>query len=209
MARASWLGSRVSWFQRSAESPALLVVLHKLFQNGVPKLKETCSFLTDDELNQLLAYSAGVFNNCGNFKSFGDTKFVPELSPTRMRQVIESYNLQEIWEKIEKEVYCEEDPVQRIAFRDDNGQTSYYTSNVTSKDAKFVDEFCQANNISPLNTRLFKLEDGSYDLKICSVQPDIMPYLGDHDFNGSKIKVSAADFSAFMRDVVSEMQQAL
>ncbi len=113
--------------------------------------------------------------------------------------------MQDIWDNIEKEVYCEEDPVQRIAFRDDNGQSSYYTSNITSKDAKLVDEFCQTKNISPLNTRLFKLEDGSFDLKICSVKGDTLPYLGDHDFNSNKIKVSAADFSTFMRDVVTEM----
>jgi dipeptidyl-peptidase III len=74
-------------------------------------LKETCPYLTDDELSQLLAYSAGVFNNCGNFRSFGDTKFVPELSPSKMRQIIESYKLNDIWDAIEKEVYCEEDPV--------------------------------------------------------------------------------------------------
>ena len=88
--------------------------------------------------------------------------------------------------------------MQRIGFRDDNGQSSYYTANITSKDAKFVDEFCQSKNISPLNTRLFKLEDGSYDLKICSVHADTLPYLGVHEFNGNKIKVSASDFSAFM-----------
>lgn len=31
MARAAWQGSRICWFQRSAESPALLVVLYHLF----------------------------------------------------------------------------------------------------------------------------------------------------------------------------------
>jgi dipeptidyl-peptidase-3 len=36
-----------------------------------------------------------------------------------------------------------------------------------------------------------------------------MAYIGDHDYNGTKIKVSAADFSTFMRDVVTEMESAL
>lgn len=36
-----------------------------------------------------------------------------------------------------------------------------------------------------------------------------MAYIGEHDHNGTKITVSAADFSTFMRDVVTEMQSAL
>ena len=92
-------------------------------------------------------------------------------------------DLLEIWTHIEREVYCEENPLGRIGWRDDDAQTSYYTANVTSKDAKFIDEFCQSKNISPLNTRLFKNDDGSFELKICSQQKSAsMAYLGDHEF---------------------------
>ena len=34
---------------------------------------------SEDHWKQLLVYSASVFQNCGNYKSFGDTKFVPEF----------------------------------------------------------------------------------------------------------------------------------
>lgn len=33
-----------------------------------------------EELKGLYAYIAGFFNNCGNYLSFGDTKFVPSIS---------------------------------------------------------------------------------------------------------------------------------
>lgn len=63
----------------------------------------------------MLAYSAAVFNNCGNFKSFGDTKFVPELSPATFETMIKasaSYETHKeqmdlIWEKISLEVFAE------------------------------------------------------------------------------------------------------
>lgn len=74
----------------------------------------------------------------------------------------------ELWAAIEKEVYAEEDPYRILGFRDDNGTTSYYSSNITSADAKLIDEFCQAQGISPLNTRLFKLSDNEYELRIAS-----------------------------------------
>jgi hypothetical protein len=64
--------------------------------------------------------------------------------------------LDTIWSKIEFEIYTEEKPLAHIGFPDDDGQTSYYSSNVKKEDAKLIDEFCQSKGISPLNTRLFK-----------------------------------------------------
>jgi len=98
---------------------------------------------------------------------------------------VTSVNLINLWDLIEVEVYSEEDPLGRIGFRDENGQTSYYSANVSSKDAKFVDEFCQSKGISPLNTRLFKNEDGSFELKVCSALTNSLaelPFVGSHEF---------------------------
>jgi len=39
-------------------------------------------------------------------------------------------------------VYFEENPLKQIGFPDAGGHTSYYSSNITSEDAKFIDEFC-------------------------------------------------------------------
>lgn len=210
MARAAWQGSRICWFQRSAESPALLVIFHTLFEDPV-SLRANCKHLSEEQWQQLCAYVAAVFQNCGNFKSFGDTKFVPEISPAAFDAVFDQYpDMGKLWAEIREVVYCEEDPVARVGFRDDNGQSSYYTANVTSADSKFVDEFCQSKSISPLNTRLFKHADGSFELKICSHKTsDQMSYLGEHDFQEKKIRVTASDFTEFMRDVVASMEQAV
>ena len=77
--------------------------------------------------------------------------------------------IDEIWNRIGREVYTEDDPHQKIGFPDKNGVTGYYSANVTADDAKFIDEFCQSKGISPLNTRLFKSTDGkTFDLRIAS-----------------------------------------
>jgi hypothetical protein len=36
-----------------------------------------------------------------------------------------------------------------------------------------------------------------------------MAYLGDHDFQSTKIRVTAEDFRSFMGDVVQSMQEAV
>jgi dipeptidyl-peptidase-3 len=42
MARASWEGSKICWFQRSYESPALFVLLQLLYSQDMSQLKERC-----------------------------------------------------------------------------------------------------------------------------------------------------------------------
>ena len=77
--------------------------------------------------------------------------------------------IDDILARTEKEIYLEEDPLKQIGFPESNGVSSYYSSNCTKKDADFIDDFCQKNKISPLNTRLFKSADGKkYNLRVCS-----------------------------------------
>lgn len=47
-------------------------------------------------------------------------------------------------------------------------------------------------------------------MRICSWKADKsqLPYLGEHEFKGKKIAVTAADFAKFMDDVVQSMGHA-
>ena len=222
MARASWEGSKICWFQRSYEGPALFVLLKLVFGKGIANAKATSltAGITEAEWTQFMAYSSAVFNNCGNFRSFGDTKFVPELAQESFVNICKSSAayashgrvIDDILERILREVYTEEDPHQRIAFPDKGGVSSYYSANVTSADSTFIDEFCQAESISPLNTRLFKSEDGkTFDLRIASHLSDAsrMPYLKSYQLdNDITVNVTAGDFSNFMGKVTEAMSQA-
>jgi len=222
MTRAAWEGSKICWFQRCYEGPALLVLLKLVFSKGIGALKEKslAAGVSEEQTAQFLAYSAAVFNNCGNFRSFGDTKFVPELSAELFEKILracDAYSshggvIEDCWARIKREVYSEQDPHQHIGFVDKNGVSSYYSANVTSEDAKFIDEFCQANKISPLNTRLFKSTDGkTFDLRIASVESDNqrMPYLKSYSLeDGVTVNVTAGDFREFMQLLTASVEQA-
>ena len=168
----------------------------------------------------MLAYSASVFQNCGNYKSFGDTKFVPELPLDSFKQIIRSSDSYEIhsdlmefiMDKIEKEVYTETEPFSRIGFRDENnGTTSYYSSNVTKDDAKFIDEWSQELKISPLNTRLFKISEEEFELRITSqltAAPDSDTCRKTYEKDGKKLRVTFGDFADIMASVVNAMKKA-
>lgn len=190
MTRASWEGAKICWFQRSYESPALNVLLSLVFGDGVQEQKERAlaAGVSDEEWRQFAAYSAGVYQNCGNFQSFGDNKFVPQCAPEKFKTIVRASKayetrkdvLEDILARIERELYCEAEGMNLIGFPDNKGVTSYYSSNCTSADAKLIDEFCQSKKISPLNTRLFKSADGkSYNLRVCSQLSDAQktPYI--------------------------------
>ena len=40
-----------------------------------------------------------------------------------------------------KEIYSEDEPYARVGFRNDGGQTSYYSGNVNSEDNVMIDAF--------------------------------------------------------------------
>lgn len=90
--RACWEGSMICWFQRSYESPALFILLQIVLTQDLDKLKEKAieNGVQVEEFSQFISYAAGVYQNCGNYRSFGDTKFVPECAPEKFWKIVES-----------------------------------------------------------------------------------------------------------------------
>lgn len=72
----------------SPESPGIFVTLHRLFSNEtLPELKAKALVIgwTEEEWNNFLVYSAAFYANSGNYKGFGDSKFVPDVSMVSKR----------------------------------------------------------------------------------------------------------------------------
>ena len=128
-----------------------MVLFSLVFGDGLAFKEDVLAAgVTDLEWKQMCVYVAAVFQNCGNYSSFGDKKFVPELDSDKFKAIIKASKaykthasiIDNILTLTEREIYIEEEPLKHIAFPDKNGQTSYYSSNCTSDDANFIDEFC-------------------------------------------------------------------
>ena len=61
--------------------------------------------LNEEEWEKILAYVAGVFTNCGNFFSYGDNKFIPEVSKEKMWGWIKSTKLYETKPQLLNELF--------------------------------------------------------------------------------------------------------
>ncbi len=74
-----------------------------------------------------------------------------------------------IWSSISYELYTTNTPYSHLGFVDQGGLSSYYSPYVTKAEAEMISEFLQSISLSSINTKLFKLNDTSFEIRIASV----------------------------------------
>lgn len=71
-----------------------------------------------------ILYAAAFFNNMGNYKSFGDTKFVPDLSEEKLHLLIsasvayktDQMAMEGLWEAVSGSIFSLEPHLRHLAF---------------------------------------------------------------------------------------------
>ncbi len=142
-------------------------------------------------------------NNCGNFKSFGDSKFVPECSHDSLKKffLLSSYwsNHQEefckIYDRIEKFIFTYDKPYGLLDFSDKEGTTGYYSGNISTGDAEKVKEVTVKRGLMSENNRLVKISENEFILKVASIEPkeEII------EENGLKLTIRYGEFAPFLK----------
>ncbi|EGR29751.1 hypothetical protein IMG5_149350 [Ichthyophthirius multifiliis] len=219
--RASWSGCKICYFQRSYESPALFYLFQKIFiQESTSEIEQklkTINF-SDLQINQIFVYIASFFQNCGNYKSFGDSKFIPEISKEKFLQFIQStkaYQLEKqnfdfIWDQTNFELYHYEKPYYHIDFINNNGISSYYSSNITQQEAELINKFMEQQeiNISPLNTRLLKHSEKEFEILIASVSKYLQTQQ-KYTFQDVQVVLTYGDFAPFMEQIYQNLSKSI
>jgi len=150
--------------------------------------------------------------NSGNYRGFGDTKFIPELDQAKFDTIVEqsnSRNSKIIWSAIKSTVY-DPNPGQ-LGFSDKGGSSSYYTPNVTEADTEMIKRFLASKGWTDahINSRLWKNSDNQFEIKVASVLDSELKIAGDYEFEGNLIKITAGDFSEYMRKCADNLSQAI
>ena len=206
-------GSKVCFFQRSLESPGLFLLFQELFSTPGLEEKVKEAGLLEDEWTKFKAFAAGVYSNAGNYRSFGDSKIFPELSPDKFETVLNlvgSERIDKIWRKIGNLVYDDSPNKSNLNFADKGGVTTYYSSNIVSADAELVKEFLISKNLTDVhvNSRLWKVDD-VLEVKVASEPNQFLSYAGEYIFKERKIRITNGDYSIFMKRVVDYLTRTL
>lgn len=223
VSKASWFGARILAGTISPESPTLVDLFLTLF--SVPgtsgphatmiapasDLFAKTQGVSEEAFGFFMDYAVHVLNNMGNFKSFGDTKFIPRLSPTDFEKILKasarSVEVLPLFAKVKDVIYTSDPEASLlIGYPADHHVSGYYDGPVSKDDVDFVQGFLNKQAISELNTRLFKKEDGSFEVWIASAEKSGPK---THTYEGKTIHVSKGDFAREMSAITENMAAAL
>lgn len=232
LSRVSWNGGLITLVQTSPESPLIFSLLHKILINEkISDLKKSAiaAGVSDDEFTAFLVYTCGFFSNAGNYKSFGDSKIIPNLPKDKFEIIVKSSKayedksnkLDDIWSKMNKMLYSLDGKLKSLGLGD-KGITTYFSSNCTEDDVHIVKEFMQSNKLEAYNNRCFKTTEkygesnnetrDVYEIRLASLEDS-----NDNDnitmpeviFEGAKFKVTRGDYSKLFISMIDNFQKAI
>ncbi|XP_033216227.1 dipeptidyl peptidase 3 isoform X2 [Belonocnema kinseyi] len=223
LSKATWNGSLITFIQTSPESPLLFALLHKIFLAETVESLKTSALavgISEDEFTAFLVYANGFLSNAGNYKSFGDSKIIPNMPKSKFEDIVKAsaaykqqpIHLQSIWDKIKELTFSVEGKLKTLGLGD-KGITTYFSSNCTAKDADLVNEFMQQKGLESYNTRCFKTSEDRidvYEIRLASIDLGMDPKvtLPEETFKGAKFKMMRGDYSTLLKLVVENLEKA-
>lgn len=175
--RAAYYGTRIVLRQVSPESESIYDLILLLYSNcqGNWKHYSTVRGVSETSVQDFLEYAAQFLGNLGNYKGFGDVKFIPRCP----RQAVET-----MCEGVDgaKELVAQcvsagmfvgngaSEASMLFGFPDQGHVSQYYpdSPSITQDAIRMVGEFVAAKGLLPENTRLRKTEAGDYEILIAS-----------------------------------------
>ena len=140
LSRASFAGGLIVLLQTSVEAPQIYRLIQAV--NSVQPVSEfkaaalAVDGVTKEDFQAFLVYCSGVFTNMGNYKGFGDTKFVPDITPETFWKIVQSSKaykdspekLTSIWSSVKDEIFLLNDRTKQLGLGA-KGITKYFTPN--------------------------------------------------------------------------------
>ncbi|KAF2145372.1 uncharacterized protein K452DRAFT_264346 [Aplosporella prunicola CBS 121167] len=219
---ACFAGTRIVLRQVSPESEHIydfIITLYKHAKGDWKKVQKDAG-LSDDELKAFLEYSAQFLGNAGNFKSFGDSKFVPRLEARQLKALATlTPETLELYEKFKDSIFAGKNEESMLLGYPDGGHvTAYYpdSPDITKEEITIISDFLESKKLLPENTRVRKTKDG-FDVLIASAIQD--PSKDARDISesewelegklkGKKLRLVFGDYSKEMAKIAEAIKQA-
>uniref|UniRef100_A0A7G3AHA0 Dipeptidyl peptidase 3 n=1 Tax=Lutzomyia longipalpis TaxID=7200 RepID=A0A7G3AHA0_LUTLO len=221
--RASWNGGLIALIQTSPEAPLIFSLLHRIFlADTVASLREAVLKIgvSEEDFTAFLVYCCGFFGNGGNYKSMGDTKFLPNIDEKTFEGIIraskafreDEKTIGGLWEATKKGIFLLTERTKILGFKD-QGITTYFSANCTKEDADFVNEWLKEKRIDAYICRTFKIESETgtlYDIKLASIEtsPKEGITLAEEDYKGCKFRVTRGDYGQLLKLVTKNLREA-
>lgn len=194
ISRAAFSGTRATLRQVSPESEPIydfILSLYKAVDGNWQSLTERVG-VTSEDLTSFLQFAAQFLGNCGNYKGFGDSKFVPRVAPEVVDKIASvSPETKAAYDKVKGTgggLYeTSEATLMHLGYTDAGHMTTYYpdSPDITKEEIAAIADFMEKKDLLPENTRLRKTAGGDFELLIASGISN--PPLNERDLEGADV----------------------
>ncbi|KAL2845378.1 peptidase family M49-domain-containing protein [Aspergillus pseudodeflectus] len=227
ISRAAFEGTRVTLRQVSPESEPiydLILALHRACDGKWSELAQRTN-VSDENLRFFLEYSAQFLGNCGNYKGFGDSKFIPRL-PVDAFEALASATpeTKAAFEKANTTgggIYeTSEQSLMHLGYPEAGHMTTYYpdSPSITKDEITAIGDFFEQKGMPLENTRLRKTSAGDFELLLASgvSNPpardrdlgDVSSFNLDGGLKGKKVTLVFGDHKEEMAKIAHSVKQA-
>ncbi|KAJ4353259.1 uncharacterized protein N0V89_004986 [Didymosphaeria variabile] len=216
---ACFAGSRIVLRQVSPESEPIydfIVALHKHVNGDYAKAAKDAG-ISQEDVDSYLNYAAQFLGNMGNYKSFGDSKFVPRIEASKLKALAGvSSTTQKLYEQFENAIYAGNDISKlHLGYPSAGHVSTYYpdSPDITKEEISGVSDFLEGKRLLPENTRIRKTKEG-FEVLIASAQKG--PSAADRDLkesewtlpDGKKVKLVFGDHAKEMETIAHHIAEA-
>jgi dipeptidyl-peptidase-3 len=205
--------------QTSSESEPIydfIIALHKHSKGDYEALAKEAG-LSHEELEAYLNYAAQFLGNLGNYKSFGDSKFVPRLEPRQLKALATvSKDALTLYDQFKDSIYAGDDVSKlHLGYPSAGHVSTYYpdSSSITKEEIAGVSDFLEGKGLLPENTRVKKTGEG-FEVLIASAldspsaeQRDLKDSEWTLD-DGKKLRLVFGDYSKEMETIAHHIDEA-
>jgi dipeptidyl-peptidase-3 len=216
--RAAFTGTRITLRQVSPESEDIYDFIVSLYKasNGDWKGLASKAGVSEQDLQHFLEYAAQFLGNCGNYKGFGDAKFIPRCPESAFAALASADpTAKKFYDATKGAIFSSgRQDLMHLGFTDDGHLTTYYPDSPTIKKEEIyaVKDWMESVKLLPENTRLRKTTVGDFELLIASAVTSVPEKGGDigkeTEFTikdgplaGKKITLVYGDYSAELKKI--------
>ena len=173
---AAYHGTRITLSQVSPESPAIYDLIIKLQNNcgGDWSQFVDSGVVGQATVTHFLEYAAQFLGNLGNFKGFGDVKFLPRCLKDDVQKLCKRVDIDlKLCEVCLNGMFVEDQAGEAsmlLGFPDKGHVSQYYPESpgMTQGEVESVSAFVGSKGLLPENTRIRKVPDENYEILIAS-----------------------------------------
>lgn len=221
LSRASHWGTRAVLRSVSPESETvfdLILALHQALNS--PQLNEEYQKALEGKVSaeavtHYLEYASQFLSNLGNFKSFGDSKFVPKVSKDDFAKIVAATGEKDLVAKFDSVSDSLYDTKVGLLGWPANGHLSNYypdSPSIQKEEVEAVNAALAQRGIMPENTRVVKKSDKEFVVLVASaVQQNTVDYYPKEAIaldNGASVVIQFGDHAKEFAEITKEMKEA-